>query len=199
MKKALFALMCLAAMLAAGTGLKAREVTITLYPGWTWISYIGTEPQDFSTALGSFTPAVGDRIKSQWGNATYRGNGEWRGPIPEFYPGYGYMYYSARLVPVTVTMGEPLPFEAVATAMPTVITATSAVAGGMVMLPEGTHVFLRGVCWGTMPSPDIDGSHTDVGSGMGSFSGTLEGLNPNTTYFVRPMRSLTMACPTATS
>lgn len=154
-------------------------------PGWTWISVPSTETMDFATALGSFTPAAGDRIKSQWGNATYRGNGEWRGQLSEFYPGYGYKYYSARLVPVSVTMGEPLPFEAVSTAEPSDVTATSAVAGGMVMLPEGTHVFLRGVCWGTMPSPDIDGSHTDVGSGMGSFSGTLEGLNPNTTYFVR--------------
>ena len=76
MKKTLIVIACVAAMLAAGTGLKAQEVTITLYPGWTWISYIGTEPQDFSTALGSFTPAAGDRIKSQWGIATYRGNGE---------------------------------------------------------------------------------------------------------------------------
>jgi hypothetical protein len=69
--------------------------------------------------------------------------------------------------------------------MPTDITATSAVAGGMVMLPEGTHVFLRGVCWGTMPSPNIDGDHTTEETGIGSFSSTLEGLNPNTTYYVR--------------
>ena len=185
MKKTLIVIACLAAMLAAGTGLKAREVTITLMPGWTWISVPSTETMDFATALGSFTPAAGDRIKSQWGIATYRGNGGWRGPISEFYPGYGYMYYSARLVPVTVTMGEPLPFEAVSTAEPSDVTATSATVGGTVSVSEGNHVFVRGVCWGTMPSPDIDGSHTDVGSGMGSFSGTLEGLNPNTTYFVR--------------
>ena len=81
MRKALLALMCIAAMMAAGTSLKAQEVTITLNPGWTWISYLGTEPQDFVTALGSFTPEVGDIIKSQWGSAKYRSNGQWSGSI----------------------------------------------------------------------------------------------------------------------
>ena len=89
---------------------------------------------DFATALGSFTPAAGDRIKSQWGNSKYL-NGQWRGVVSKFYPGYGYKYYSNKEMSVTVTMGEPLPFEAVSTAEPSDVTATSAVAGGMVMLP----------------------------------------------------------------
>ena len=50
---------------------------------------------------------------------------------------------------------------------------------------ESNHVFLRGVCWGTEPNPDIDGSHTTDGTGIGSFTTTLEGLSPNTTYYVR--------------
>ena len=104
MKKVLLVLMCIAAMMAAGTSLKAQEVTITLSPGWTWISYLGTEPQDFSTALGSFTPVAGDIISSQWGSATYVANGQWRGSISQFYPGYGYKYKSNRTVPVTLTL-----------------------------------------------------------------------------------------------
>jgi hypothetical protein len=36
-----------------------------------------------------------------------------------------------------------------------------------------------------MPSPDIDGSHTTEETGIGSFSSTLVGLNPSTTYYVR--------------
>ena len=72
-----------------------------------------------------------------------------------------------------------------ATATPTDITATSAVVGGTVTVPEGSHVFLRGVCWGTESNPDIDGDHTTESTGIGSFSSTLEGLNPNTTYYVR--------------
>lgn len=187
MKKALFALMCLAAMLAAGTGLKAQEVTIMLYPGWTWISYIGTEPQDFSTALGSFTPAVGDKIKSQWGIATYRGNGEWRGQISEFYLGYGYMYYSTRQVPITVTFNAQQPTQqvVVATDTPQFITGNSAMGGGNVVSNDGTYILVKGICWATHETPTSNDSYLEEGSGEGSFSATMTGLNWSTTYYVR--------------
>ena len=69
--------------------------------------------------------------------------------------------------------------------MPTDITATSAIVGGMATLSEGGHVFLRGVCWGRLPNPDIDGNHTSEGTGVGVFSSTLEGLTPGTIYYVR--------------
>ena len=73
----------------------------------------------------------------------------------------------------------------VTTSEPSDVTAESAVVGGTVTVPEGSHVFLRGVCWGTEPNPDIDGSHTTEETGIGSFNSTLDGLNPSTTYFVR--------------
>ena len=100
----------MAAMLAVGTSLKAQEVSITLIPGWTWISNPSTDTLDFATALGSFTPMTGDAIKSQWGNASYR-NGHWAGSISQFYPGYGYHYYSTRTEPVTVTFNESQPTQ----------------------------------------------------------------------------------------
>ncbi len=183
MRKALFTMMCLAAMLAAGTGLKAQEITITLEPGWNWISYTNSAPMQVGDALGGFVPMEGDIIQAQRSNTQYRG-GHWRGGLTQFVPGRGYKYYSSRTENVELVFAQA-PSTSVVTAMPTDITATSAVVGGTVTLPEGTHVFLRGVCWGTAPSPDIDGDHTTEGTGIGSFSGTLEGLNPNTTYFVR--------------
>ena len=163
----------------------AQEVTITLNPGYTWFSYLGTESQNFATVLGSFTPAVGDIILSQWGSATYMANGQWRGTVSQFYPGYGYMYKSNRPIPVTLTMGEPLPQLSVTTAEPTDITTTGAVVGGIVTIEEGNHVFARGVCWGTEPNPDIDGSHTTDATIAGSLSDTLTELSPGTTYYVR--------------
>ena len=60
MKKALLALMCLAAMIAASTSLKAQEVTIVLDPGWTWMSCPTTEAMNFAAALGDFTPMQGN-------------------------------------------------------------------------------------------------------------------------------------------
>ncbi len=176
--------MCLAAMAAAGTSLKAQEVTIVLNPGWTWISNPSTDTLDFATALGSFTPAVGDIIKSQWGSASYMG-GQWRGTISQFYPGYGYKYKSKRTVPVQLTMGTPLPQVSVTTAEPGDITATSAVVGSTVTIGEGNHLYARGVCWGTEEMPTVDGSHTSGEAVAGSQSITLEGLTPSTTYHVR--------------
>ena len=100
---------CLFVLMAMSLGVKAQEVTITLAPGWTWISCPGTDTLDFATAMGSFTPQAGDRIKSQQGNAIYN-NGQWRGPISHFFPGLGYMYYSSRTTPVTVTFTtQPIP------------------------------------------------------------------------------------------
>ena len=183
MKKITF-LMSLVAMMVVSLGVKAQEVSIELISGWTWISYPSTDTLDFATALGSFTPTAGDVIKSQWGSAIYR-NGQWKGTVSQFYPGYGYHYKSNRPVSVTLTLGTPLPQLFVTTAEPTDITAISAMVGGTVDAPEGTHVFLRGVCWGMEPNPDIDGNHTSEETGIGSFSSTLEGLSLNTVYYVR--------------
>ena len=118
--------MCLLAMVATSTSLKAQEITITLNPGWTWISIPSTEIQDFATALGSFTPAVGDIILSQSGSATYMNNGRWRGNVSQFIPGYGYMYKSTRTIPVSLTFNAQQPSEH------TINTTCSPVGGGSV-------------------------------------------------------------------
>ena len=176
--------MCLFAMLAASISATAQEITISLDPGWNWIGYPNAEAMDVATALGDFIPMQGDIIKSQGSGQAVYNNGRWLGRLTYFIPGRGYMYYSARTEYVEFVFAQPAS-DNVVTATPTSITDTSAVVGGMVVLPEGTHVFLRGVCWGTLPSPDIDGDHTSDGTGIGSFSSTIEGLTPATTYYVR--------------
>ena len=49
----------------------------------------------------------------------------------------------------------------------------------------GYTVTARGVCWSTNPEPTIADNKTVEGSGTGSFTGSLTGLNPETTYYVR--------------
>lgn len=65
------------------------------------------------------------------------------------------------------------------------ITANSAKCGGTISDNGGFPVTVRGVCWNTMGNPDINSTHTDNGTGNGSFTANLTGLAPNTTYHVR--------------
>ena len=65
------------------------------------------------------------------------------------------------------------------------ITITSAICGGNVTADGGATVTARGVCWSTSQNPTITGSHTTDGSGTGSFTSNITGLNAGTTYYVR--------------
>ena len=167
----------------------AQSVTITLMPGWNWISSPTTDTLDLATAMGSFTPAVGDIIKSQWASSTYLGNGQWRGSISQFYPGYGYKYYSYRTMPVMLTFNaqQPAPQVIVTTMEPTNITTNSATCGGTVASSDENYVFviLRGICWSTNPNPTFNDNYVEVGNGLGSFTASMIDLSTGTTYYVR--------------
>ena len=63
------------------------------------------------------------------------------------------------------------------------VTPTSAMANAEVDF-TGT-VGARGICWNTTGAPSYDDNHVSSGTGKGSFSKALTGLEPNTTYYVR--------------
>lgn len=66
------------------------------------------------------------------------------------------------------------------------ITDSSAFFGGSVIKSGGNTVTERGLVWGTTSNPTIDLiTKKSLGSGNGSFSGTISGLSASTTYFVR--------------
>ncbi|MGV8091357.1 MAG: hypothetical protein AB2L24_05760 [Mangrovibacterium sp.] len=76
--------------------------------------------------------------------------------------------------------------------LPTVITSTTtatssttATSGGNVTNAGTYPVTSRGVCWSTASNPTIANSKTSNGSGTGSFTSSINGLNPNTTYYIR--------------
>jgi hypothetical protein len=173
-------------MMAANLSAKAQDITITLLPGWTWISYPKVEAMDIPTALGDFVPMEGDIIKSQFSSTSYT-NGQWRGRLMQFTPGMGYHYYSMRGEPVSFVFASTAPQLTVTTAEPTEITVTSAISGGTITSNDGNYiVYMKGICWATHPNPMVmNDSYTENGSGAESFAAEMTDLTPNTVYYVR--------------
>ncbi|MBR6068241.1 MAG: hypothetical protein IKP45_10625 [Bacteroidales bacterium] len=60
----------------------------------------------------------------------------------------------------------------------------SAVCGGTVVL-EGNQVTSYGICWSTEYNPTIDDAHTSEAVISDTFTSTMTGLEPSTTYYVR--------------
>ena len=67
------------------------------------------------------------------------------------------------------------------------VTETTAVSGGKVTDDGGYAVTARGVCWNTVPYPTINDNKTTDGTGMGSYSSQISGidLKSSQTYYVR--------------
>lgn len=163
----------------------AQQISITLRPGWNWITYTLMEPKSLDEAFGNFSPAEGDIIKSQEAHCTYH-DSQWFGSLDSLRTGVGYMYMSQRSTPVTFSFGGVV-MEAYATTLsPTGVTAVSASCGGIVAVShESVQVLIRGVCWSTDSVPSFEHNFMESGSGIGNFSVYLSNLVPNTTYFVR--------------
>ena len=179
--------MCFLAITAMSLSAKAQEVTITLYPGNTWISYPNAVVMDVASALGDFVPAEGDIIRSQYASSTYR-NGRWRGGVTHFMPGWGYMYYSNRTEVVSFVFASSTPQSQVqvTTSEPMLITAISAMCGGEVSTTDGTYILVKGLCWATHENPTTNEDFfQEAESGVGTFSVSMTGLNISTMYYVR--------------
>jgi uncharacterized protein (TIGR02145 family) len=65
------------------------------------------------------------------------------------------------------------------------VTSTTATSGGNVTSDGGATVTAKGVCWSTTPTPTTANSKTTDGTSTGSFTSSLSGLSPSTTYYVR--------------
>lgn len=66
------------------------------------------------------------------------------------------------------------------------IESSSAVSGGNIIYGGGSGIIARGVVWSKQRSPMVEfNSKTVDGSGIGTFTSDITGLDPNTTYYVR--------------
>ena len=177
----------LLAMMAASLNAQTQEITITLNPGWNWISYPNATAMEIGAAMGDFVPMEGDMLKSQTNMTSYH-NGSWSGGLTQFTPGWGYMYYSTRTAPVLfVFSGPSTPAGALAvtTNEPVGITTTAATCGGSVVSNDGTAILMKGICWATHPLPTTYDAYSENGNTSGAFTEELTELTPNTVYYVR--------------
>jgi len=91
--------------------------------------------------------------------------------------GYGaYMYY--------IVSGGTKNIPTLSTTTASSITSTSASSGGSSINDNGTHITAKGVRYSTDSSFATFTSTSD-GTGTGSFTSSLIGLNPNTTYYYK--------------
>lgn len=68
----------------------------------------------------------------------------------------------------------------------TSIAYTTATSGGSITADGGAPVSARGVCWSTSASPTVSlATKTSDGTGFGTFTSSITGLLPATTYHVR--------------
>jgi hypothetical protein len=76
--------------------------------------------------------------------------------------------------------------QTVTTADVTNVTAYTAEGGGNVVSSDGTYILAKGLCWALHENPITNEDHfLELGSGVGVFSGIMDGLDANTTYYVR--------------
>lgn len=72
----------------------------------------------------------------------------------------------------------------VTTIEPSEITSTTVVCGAEVTVSEGTTLTELGVCWSTDATPTLAVSHLSTENSDGHFTCTVEGLEPETKYYV---------------
>ena len=67
----------------------------------------------------------------------------------------------------------------------TEITVSTAKLAGVITDDGGAEVTARGFCWGLLANPTIQDDIKPSGTGTGTFSATIENLQPNTQYYAR--------------
>jgi len=85
-------------------------------------------------------------------------------------------------IPKAIVVNVPI----LNTNLVTSITYTTATTGGSITSDGGGAIIARGVCWSTSAAPTVtSGSITTNGTGIGSYTSSLAGLLPGTTYHLR--------------
>jgi uncharacterized protein (TIGR02145 family) len=131
-------------------------------------------------------PTIND---SKTSNGT--GAGSFASDLTVLQPGTIYHTRAYATNSIGTAYGNDITFTTLAvrptltTALVSSITFTSAISGGNITNSGGATVNERGVCWGISSGPVATGLHTSNGTGTGTFTSNITGLNPGTTYYLR--------------
>jgi len=141
-------------------------------------------PSGYRFASGDF---IGLNTSGVWWSSIDGGSyGAMFFDMSYMYGGVGYSSINrATGFSVRCIKGEPVYIPILTTTGISGITSSTAVSGGNITYDGGSSVTARGVCWSTNPNPTISNSKTTDGTGVGSFTSSLIGLSPNTTYYLR--------------
>jgi len=80
---------------------------------------------------------------------------------------------------------DKLTIPVVVTAPVSDIRSTSALCGGTVVSGGGGELLNQGICWSVEKNPTISDNYVYDSIGLSSFSITITGLSPNTSYYLR--------------
>lgn len=113
-------------------------------------------------------------------------------PLTGLKPGHTFYVRAYAISGYGLKYGNQLSFHLPPPFIPTVLTAnpvatgpTTAILGGDATHQGHAEILERGVCWSTKPLPSFHNSCVSMGSGLGSFSGEVDGFAPGGTYHVR--------------
>ncbi len=119
------------------------------------------------------------------------GTGTFISAITGLTPGATYYVRAYATNSVGTAYGTQVSFSTTAI-LPTItttslsaITTTTATGGGNIISDGGAAISARGVCWNTSQYPTILNSKTNDGTSAGTFSSSITGLTPGSTYYVR--------------
>jgi hypothetical protein len=121
------------------------------------------------------------------------GTSEFKVDILGLLPGTSYYVRSFAKNSQAVGYGNELNFKTKSLTLPIIettiissITETGAMSGGNVVSDGGSPITSRGIVWSsTKPIETLLDTKTQNGSGLGSFTSTINNLQANTPYYVR--------------
>jgi len=92
-------------------------------------------------------------------------------------------YYSkSGGMSIRCVMGD---FPELKTTVVSSITSTTFSTGGNITFDGNSTIIAHGVCWSKTTNPTINDSITSEGFGTGSYQSSVNGLDPQTTYYLR--------------